>query len=113
MNRGDIVKQHIVIVDGNGAVASISGAAGYTLKVGVGVAGETFLTQQTSWATVTTGGGLAGWAGTLDLSVAAITTAISNNPTLHVLWELEITETATSNVRTYAQQEITILNKVN
>lgn len=106
--RGNKITYNVYLVDGEGNFDDISGDSGYTLKIGIGPAGGTAYATVTFTTQITNG-----WQGTLDLTGADITDALAGEASVESIWELQITKDATSESRTYIQQPVTILNKVN
>lgn len=105
--KGNKIVQTIYLVDGNGALDAISGSASYTCKVGVGPS-----TGGSSWTTNTFSATTNAWTGTVDMTTAAVASAISGVKSLRAIFEVEITEISSSKVRTLVQQEVTVLNRV-
>ena len=108
VTRGNKIEYSVYLVDGEGNFDSISGSAGYTLKIAIGPAGGPALASVQFTTQITNG-----WKGTLDLTGADVTNALSGKASIPTVWELQVTKDATSETRTYAQQEVTLLNKVN
>lgn len=104
---GDKIDQTVYLVDGVGALDALSGSAAYTCKVGVGP-----ITGGSNWTTATFSAVTSGWAGTTDMTQAAVTAAIAGLASVRALLEVELTLIAGTKVRTVLQQEVTLLNKV-
>ena len=103
---GDKPKFNIYIVNGAGGFATDSGAVGSTVKVGLGELAGTAVAFQDVWTLITDG-----WTGTLELNTGNLKNLLGNDKTITLFLEIEVTD-ASSNIRTYGQQAITIHNQV-
>lgn len=103
---GDQPAFNIYLVDGAGAFDATSGLAGYSLRMAVGLLGQTEAAFQNSFTTIANG-----WTGSIALNTSGMSELLNSADSIRVFLEIEVTDPS-GNRRTYGQQDIEIRNQV-
>lgn len=115
---GNKTQYRFFLADGFGNFEAFSGnVADYTLKLAIGdPVTRTSLkttTSFTSSAETIEGISTAAWTATLDFSDAAVLAAVANKDSVEGYYmELQVTETASSQVVTYCQMKVLLRNRI-
>lgn len=114
--RGNVIAYRIFLVDGTGGFDAGSGDDTYTVRLAVGdLSTGQILASHDTWTTgaESIGGITAGyWEAQLDLTGSTVTDYLETERNKLVGWELEVS-TPDGEVRTYAQQEVLLFNRLN
>src|SRR5438445_4444386 len=104
---GDILLLNVYLADGAGGYDSSSGAAGYVLKIGVGLPGvHPAAALQTTWTPIANG-----WTGSLALNTTGLSTLLGTAQSMAAIFEVLFIDPS-GNQRTIAQLPVTLRNDV-